>query len=868
MMRCEPGVIAVADRARDARQWELAAQLYREALDMNSCNSAFWVQYGHALKESGELRDSEKLAQAEYAFRRALSLDPGAADPRLQLAQVLRLQGKTNDAEASYLCAFALDPSMPYPLQELGGLGWSAVQLSELQRLAEREARPLMKLPEMPSRPDREQLNDFLKGEFGDEARRILPYFSIIEALGMKEESYRSTRRDMIASLVERMRRLSRAAVDSRSIEASIIITAFEHVEYTIACVISLLEHKCNTRYEVIIGNNVSSDETREVFEAVGGVVRCITHEVNKGFLRNCNLCTKHANGKYIVLLNNDTLILDQWLDELLAPFARFNGVGLVGSKLLMDDGLLQEAGGIIWRDGNGWNFGRGQDPTLDQYNYVKEVDYFSGASIAIPKSVWDDVGGFDERYVPAYCEDADLAFEIRARGLRTLYSPRSQVIHHEGVTHGTDVSMGTKAYQVVNQAKFVAKWQAVLDAEHHDNADQVFVARDRSSHRKHMLMIDQHVPQFDRDAGSRTIYGYLRLFVDAGFQITFWPDNLHYDRQYVRTLQDLGIEVVYGAEMVGGFPDWIRQHGMYLDYAFLSRRHISINYINEIAENSTAKILYYGHDLTFPSLEQAYAITGREERLEEVEYWRATETSMWNRSDVIYYPAQYEVDWVAQHAPGKEVRALPAYVYSDKEIQAARARVGGDLTNRPTVLFVGGFDHRPNVDAVSWFVREILPIVKRTIPEIVTIIAGSKPPREITNLASEDVVVTGYISDPVLEWFYLTTNLVIAPLRFGGGIKGKIAQAMLFAVPVVTTTCGAEGFVGARDFLEIADTPEDFANCIIRILRDPRQVGKLVRNGLDYVEREFGYTSVSGRLAADFPELRRLHEGRGLLKQ
>src|SRR5580704_9543662 len=103
-------------------------------------------------------------------------------------------------------------------------------------------------------------------------------------------------------------------------------------------------------------------------------------------------------SGRYVVLLNNDTLILDHWLDELLAPFGRFNGVGLVGSKLLMADGSLQEAGGIIWRGASGWNFGRGQDPTLPQFNYVKDVDYVSGAAIAIPVALWDEIGGFDER--------------------------------------------------------------------------------------------------------------------------------------------------------------------------------------------------------------------------------------------------------------------------------------------------------------------------------------------------------------------------------------------------------------------------------------------------------------------------------------
>jgi tetratricopeptide (TPR) repeat protein len=125
--------VDLADRARNARQWELAEQLYREALDRSPDNPPIWVQYGHALKESGELRDPGKLAQAEVAYRQALSLDPRAADTYLQLGHVLKLQEKTEEARAAYLRGFALDPSIPYPLHELGGLGWSEEELSELR---------------------------------------------------------------------------------------------------------------------------------------------------------------------------------------------------------------------------------------------------------------------------------------------------------------------------------------------------------------------------------------------------------------------------------------------------------------------------------------------------------------------------------------------------------------------------------------------------------------------------------------------------------------------------------------------------------------------------------------------------------------
>ena len=128
--------LPLADRARDARQWELAAHLYRKALDRDPQNQPIWVQYGHALKEWGELRDPDKLARAEFAYRKALSLDWGVADSYLQLGHVLKLEGRKDEAVAAYLRAFALDPSLAHAMDELRSLEWSEVELSELRRQA------------------------------------------------------------------------------------------------------------------------------------------------------------------------------------------------------------------------------------------------------------------------------------------------------------------------------------------------------------------------------------------------------------------------------------------------------------------------------------------------------------------------------------------------------------------------------------------------------------------------------------------------------------------------------------------------------------------------------------------------------------
>ena len=376
--------------------------------------------------------------------------DPSIAERLAQLGHTLRVQGRHDEAEAACLRAFAIDRCLSGALGELQKAGWSDIQISELRRQAEAEP-PTRTSAQTGSREKRRELADLVREEFGEgPANRIFGYFAFVDALQQSARSDDKSRGALIERLSQRMQGLSRAADTRRAVEASIVIPVFNRVEYTIAAVVSVLEHLSTSRYEIIIGNDSSSDETETVFTRLGGVVRCIRHPSNLGFLRNCNLSAQHAVGKYLVLLNNDTLVLDNWLDELLAPFDRFTRVGLVGSKLLNVDGTLQEAGGIIWQDASGWNFGRGQDPRLPEFNYLKDIDYASGAAIAVLKSAWDELGGFDERYSPAYFEDTDLAFALRERGLRTLYVPAAQVVHHEGVSHGTDTGSGVKAYQVV----------------------------------------------------------------------------------------------------------------------------------------------------------------------------------------------------------------------------------------------------------------------------------------------------------------------------------------------------------------------------------------------------------------------------------
>jgi GT2 family glycosyltransferase len=238
----------------------------------------------------------------------------------------------------------------------------------------------------------------------------------------------------------------------------SIIIPVHNQLEFTYRCLMSIAAHPSRASIEVIVCDDASYDETPAILSTVSGI-RCIRNVTNQGFLHSCNRAAAEARGQYLLFLNNDTEVQEGWLDHMLALFDADERTGLVGAKLLFPNGRLQEAGGAIWRDATG-------------YNYVREVDYCSGACILIETALFRQLGGFDDHYAPAYYEDTDLAFRVRQAGKKVLYQPLAVVVHHEGVSHGTDTGCGIKAYQVANKTKFRERWRKQLEEFHFPNPE------------------------------------------------------------------------------------------------------------------------------------------------------------------------------------------------------------------------------------------------------------------------------------------------------------------------------------------------------------------------------------------------------------
>jgi O-antigen biosynthesis protein len=615
----------------------------------------------------------------------------------------------------------------------------------------------------------------------------------------------------------------------SENPDASIVIPVYGQLAYTLNCIDSLFSHTSRYSAEIIIIDDCSPDTSGDVLPTLPGI-RYHRQPKNGGFIRSCNTGGELARGRWVIMLNNDTRAVPGWLDGLLDTFTLFPRAGVVGSKMLYSDGSLQEAGGIIWRDGSAWNYGRGDDPNRPQYCYARQVDYISGASIALPRELWQSLGGFDPHYTPAYCEDADLCLRVVAGGQEVWYQPQSRLVHYEGKTSGTDTKTGVKAYQVVNTKKLFLRWRDLL-LTHRRNAEAPFLERERKV-AKRILVVDATAPTPNQDAGSvQTVLG-LRVCRELGYKAHFVPeDNWLFQPGYITDLQREGVDCAYAPYELG-FESYIRRYGWSFDVVMVYRVSVLSKILDQIrAHAPQAAVIFHVADLHFLRMQRLAQLEESEEGLAEAEAMKGRELALIRNSDCTITHSIVEAEILAEEAPGSAVAVWPLmFDYFGTEI---------GFQARRDVVFLGGYKHSPNIDAVLFFVREILPLLKREEPSLRFIVAGANPTREILNLASDDVVVTGLVED--LRDVFDQARVFVCPLRVGAGAKGKVMSALSYGIPVVSTSIGIEG-AGLEEgrHVLVADDPAAFAQETMRVYRDAGLWKRLSQDGQALIRDEF----------------------------
>lgn len=613
--------------------------------------------------------------------------------------------------------------------------------------------------------------------------------------------------------------------------KVSIVVPVHNKFAVTYNCLVALLFAYNEASFEIIVVDDGSSDDTLDLPTIAPGVT-CVRHETAQGFVNSCNDGAAVARGEYVVMLNNDTEPTARWLDEMLFVFENFTDVGLVGSKLIYPDARLQEAGGIVWNNAAPWNYGRGGNPYEPRYNYTRQVDFISGASIMLPRTLWETVGGFSKEFAPAYYEDTDLAFKVRDQGLKVVYAPFSVVYHFEGISNGTSTASGLKRFQEINAPKFRRKWAAAC-LHNGEVGKDLELNKDRNvSYR--LLMIENQVPRPDNDAGSYAQFQEIRLLQSLGFKITFVPENMAWLGSYSDQLMRCGVETLY-APYHNSIHDVLEKRGKEFDAVYITRYSVAARLVPVVRHFAPrAKILFSNCDLHFLREIRESIAAKNPALMESALKTRDEELAVMRSVDVtLSYNTVEHAVIMSHNLSSTKIATCPWVVDTTDHVPG--------FDERADIAFLGGFAHPPNAVAVTYFLEQVMPLLRTRLPGVRFVVYGSGVPKEVRALEADDVVIKGFVKD--VRDVYDSCRVFVAPLLTGAGLKGKVIDALAHGTPCVLSPIAAEGTTlrhGSEAM--IAESTEDWAESVTRLYTDAKLWAKVSGAAVDYAQTFYSF--------------------------
>jgi O-antigen biosynthesis protein len=344
-------------------------------------------------------------------------------------------------------------------------------------------------------------------------------------------------------------------------------------------------------------------------------------------------------------------------------------------------------------------------------------------------------------------------------------------------------------------------------------------------------------------------MFNLLKIFQSLGYKVTFIPDNLQYDEKYTPMLQGLGIECLH-APYINSIDEHLHQVGSLYQVVLLSRADHAERHIDAVSYLCPqAQILFDTVDLHFLRERREAELTNDKAQMEAADMRRLQELHIARKAHQTLIVSPVEIDMFSKEAPDVKVALL-------SNIHNAEGR-GAEFRDRSDILFIGSFEHPPNVDAMHWFIDEVFPLLHRQKPDLKLRIVGGCAPKKLLAKGTPNIIFEGFVDD--ITPIFNSIRLSIAPLRYGAGVKGKINSSMSFGVPVIATTVAAEGMglVDGKDVM-IADEPADFVAHICKVYDDEQLWYALSDAGIDNINRCFSFALATEQLQkvlADFPQ-------------
>lgn len=353
---------------------------------------------------------------------------------------------------------------------------------------------------------------------------------------------------------------------------------------------------------------------------------------------------------------------------------------------------------------------------------------------------------------------------------------------------------------------------------------------------KKTIIVIDDQIPEFDHIAGDRTLFQYIKLYVDMGFSVKFIPDDFTKREPYTSFLEQIGVEVIYGNYCKNNYEKWICENAEKIDFVMLNAPR-SIKYIDLFKKYTRAKVLYYGMDMYFIREYSMYQVNGLKKNLKASKYYKKIELMLYNKSDILLTISSKEAKDMVSFTKNKNIHVMPCFFYKNFPFNEYTANTRKDL------IFVGGERELANKDGVQWFCERILKYILPKMPDIKLFVVGFYENSFINKYSSENIIFKGNISDDDLNSLYSSVRLALAPLRFGAGVKGKVVEALSHGIPVISTDFGTEGIPDVESIINTANDEKSFAEKIISAYGNSDYLEKTSRLSLNFAKEHFSYT-------------------------
>ena len=607
----------------------------------------------------------------------------------------------------------------------------------------------------------------------------------------------------------------------------SIILTSLSDPDIVYACIHSILSRAIGLSYEIVVSLTSTAPEFLHPHVIKDdSLVKVLPLATGDNRVECINHCASQAKGRWLVVIGpycvptgNFWHAIEQatsqkpmvWTAQTVSPEGRIFEAGL---RMTAQDRLERR----------GWQALEG----IPQYNYVQAVAYSEGNGLIIPKKLFNLGGRLSRDAGSLTLGWVKFCTELRRMGQKLWLQPQFKVVRF--------LRSLDKARPHIRIPPAVSS--SIRDRQRCSADQQTTMSKGR------ILIIESRTITPDRDSASYRLSAIIEIMQSLNFQVTVAALNLEYHDVYVGNLQQRGVEVLY-KPYVQSIEGYIENNAKRFDYFFLSRIHVASRLIDFIKTKCPdGSIIYDTVDLHFIREQRAAELAQSKKKLKAANEIRKREIHAAQLADITLVVSPDEKK-VLETINDRIKVAVVSNIHSIHEPVTP-------FEKRKNLLFIGGFAHQPNIDAVTYYCQAIEPLIQQVLTEIQTYVIGSDTPPEIYKLATKSVIIKGYVKD--LKPYFCNSRVFIAPLRFGAGVKGKVNMSMSYGLPVVASTIAAEGINMHNHFNGmIADEPQQFAQSVVRLYQDQRLWERLSANSVQNVRTcfspEAAYHTLAGLL-------------------